>query len=58
MKLKATELADEAHKLFVGNSMMDVFGVCLSALIVAAKDMKLSKLEVQRIFIEMWDTKQ
>jgi len=57
MKMADTELADAAHKLFLGNLMMDVFGVCLSALIVAAKDMKMSKLEVQRIFVEMWDKK-
>jgi hypothetical protein len=48
---KGTEIMQE----FIGWQIIDVFGVLLSGLVVAARKLGMTKIQVQEIFVKHWD---
>jgi hypothetical protein len=48
-------LGDQMDQLFQGKNCNDILGVSLSAAIVAARELGMSKLDLQKVLIGVWD---
>ncbi len=50
------ELQDAIHEVLLGKKMSAVLLVCMAGVCTAAKDLGMSKLDVQRELITMWES--
>ena len=52
----AKALGDQIEELFEGKNCEDILGVSLSAAIVAAREIGMNKLDLQKALVGIWDS--